>query len=60
MYNFIVSLGHFSIFKNRCSILLQALDSCACKATFSHVKPATAGPVVDTYLELKMLYFILP
>ena len=24
--------------------------------TFERVKPATAGPVADTYLELKMLY----
>ena len=24
--------------------------------TYERVKPATAGPVADTYLELKMLY----
>ena len=33
------------------------MDSCACKAIFGHVKPSRAGPVADTYLELKMLYF---
>ena len=39
---------------------ISGMDSCACKAIFGHVKPATAGPVANTYLELKMLYFILP
>ena len=59
MYNLIVSLSHFSIFENRCSVLFQVLDSCVCKAIFGHVKLATAGPVVNTYFELKMFYFAL-
>ena len=53
-------LGSFFDFWKQMQYFFQALDSCACKAIFGQVKPATAGPVTDTYLELKMLYFILP